>query len=244
MNLKRCAKFLEQKGYETAYFGKFHNGRLHFDTLSDEDPNDANVTSRMEKQYATIQEFVSKSTNCGIADRIFQGNPASLNIPKELQHHNVPWVLEGAINTLKDAVKTNAKLYMEIHLTYPHGSFDIKKNSRATPRGYLERAPDILHNFDVANACGENAHNYCKAAATLDEIVKIVYDEISADGVWENTLFLVLSDHSMAAKGTVYDAGSRTLGLISWPAAIPRGAVFPNITANIDVSTSLLAFWP
>jgi N-sulfoglucosamine sulfohydrolase len=83
---------------------------------------------------------------------------------------------------------------------------------------------------------------YCNNVQRLDVTLGKVLQVLVDEGVAGNTLILFNADHGMSfpfAKATVYDNGTRTPALLSWP-GMGKPQVFEELTCNIDQFPTVL----
>jgi N-sulfoglucosamine sulfohydrolase len=85
---------------------------------------------------------------------------------------------------------------------------------------------------------------YYDATARMDADVGRMLDELERRSLRRNTLIVFLSDNGPPfprEKGTLYDPGTRTPLILSWPDLIPAGSVFDNgLISTVDLAPTLL----
>jgi len=97
---------------------------------------------------------------------------------------------------------------------------------------FLENLPDIR----------KELAQYNDSAQRADISIGKVLDALAACPEFDNTIVYFSSDHGMPfpfSKATVYDSGTRTPALVSWP-WMGKARTFHNRTCNIDVLPTLL----
>lgn len=105
------------------------------------------------------------------------------------------------------------------HRTTPDG-FDHPNYAGLALRPYAPEeveVPDFLPDLPEVR---EDLANYYSAITRFDEWVGVVMDEFQKKGIFEETLFLVLSDHGMpflGAKATPFEGGQRCPLVVSCP---------------------------
>lgn len=105
-----------------------------------------------------------------------------------------------------------------------------EKDVEAPP--FLENLPQIRQEFA----------QYCNSAQRMDISIGKVLDVLQRSPEADNTVVFFSADHGMPfpfSKATVYDNGSRTPALISWP-GMGRPRSFEALTCNIDYLPTLL----
>ncbi|MHB1699962.1 MAG: sulfatase family protein [Acidobacteriaceae bacterium] len=115
------------------------------------------------------------------------------------------------------------------------GSYQVARELRAEDvevPSFLENLPPIRKEFA----------QYCNSAQRMDVSIGKVLDALRATPEAENTIILFSADHGMPfpfSKATVYNNGTRTPVLLSWP-HMGKPQVFEDLTSNIDILPTLL----
>ena len=98
--------------------------------------------------------------------------------------------------------------------------------------------------FDPPKVRAEVA-GYYNSIARLDAGIGLLIEQLKAQGLWENTLFIFISDHGAPftlAKNGNYEASVNVPMLISWPAANLRKGIETNaLVSSIDLLPTILA---
>ncbi|WP_152285638.1 sulfatase-like hydrolase/transferase [Flavicella marina] len=123
----------------------------------------------------------------------------------------------------------------------PHSIIEAKQSDKDA----LSAAP---YNFSYTN---DRRHIYAAMVYSLDRGVKELVDALKANGEFDNTLIVFLSDNGgrtdnigmgnntplRGAKGDTFEGGFRVPMFFHWPAKIPAGSVY-------DYPVSALDFYP
>lgn len=240
------ADLLGDVGYSTGFFGKHHNsfnGKLQTPQPHGADPNSDLEKTRMRRNNDRMVAEVQRTTGFRTVDRLYANNLHVLDIDSSLQHHNPEWITAGAIDYIDHHKQEPFFLYMA--MTLPHGPSpleSLKVDPRITPLGLLEEAPDCQPSReDVKRRVSEEGYPEHVAPMTwVDDSIGAVLAKLESEGLTENTIVLVLSDHSGKGKLTCYEDGVRTTALIRWPGRIAAGSRIDGMIANIDVAPMLL----
>jgi arylsulfatase A-like enzyme len=84
---------------------------------------------------------------------------------------------------------------------------------------------------------------FLAAIGWLDQQVGLLLDTLRETGLEEDTLVALTTDHGIAfprAKGTLYEPGVQTAGILRWPGRIPAGRTCTQRIPNIDLLPTLL----
>ncbi len=86
--------------------------------------------------------------------------------------------------------------------------------------------------------------NYYDTIAHMDDAIGEMMAELERRELRQNTLVIFLSDNGAPfprEKGTLYDAGTRTPLVFSWPGRIPVGTVYDRgLVSTVDLTPTLL----
>jgi arylsulfatase A-like enzyme len=85
---------------------------------------------------------------------------------------------------------------------------------------------------------------YYDAIGRMDEQIGLVLVELERRKLRDNTLVVFLSDNGAPfprEKGTLYDSGTRTPLILSWPRVIPAGTVYDRgLVTTVDLTPTIL----
>ena len=100
------------------------------------------------------------------------------------------------------------------------------------------------HNFTYSD---DKRHNYAAMVYSVDRGVKKLVDALVANGEFDNTLIVFLSDNGgrtdqgavntplRGAKGDTFEGGFRVPMLMPWPNQIPAGVTYPFNVSALDL---------
>ncbi len=98
---------------------------------------------------------------------------------------------------------------------------------------YLPDVPEVREDLAL----------YYDEIGRLDTWVGRVRGELIAQGVWDRTMVIFLSDNGRPfprCKTTVLDSGVRTPLIIRFPGRIPAGSVSPRLVSAVDLAPTIL----
>jgi arylsulfatase A-like enzyme len=238
------ASVLSDNGYTTGLVGKFHQGidEDEFEPVADDaDPTDPAVEARLERNYQTVVDIVE---NHGFdrAASVYEGNVNGMEIPDELTHQNMDWVTQGAVDFIEDNQDDPFFLFMAPTLVHsPRGEHQVRSDPRATPRGYLDEAPDVQPSREsVIERTREAGVDGPVDATWLDDGVGAVLDTLEECGLAEDTLVIFTSDHGdIEGKFTTYDRGARQPCLARLPGHTEDRGPCDDLVSNVDLAPTI-----
>jgi len=110
----------------------------------------------------------------------------------------------------------------------PHRSEDV------TVPPYLPDVPEVREDLAL----------YYDEIARLDSYVGKIMDELTEQGVEENTFVLFFSDNGRPFprdKTTLYDGGIKTPWLVRWPRRVRPGSLCRQLVSSVDIAPTVLA---
>jgi arylsulfatase A-like enzyme len=235
---------ISDSGYTTGLVGKFHQGidEEEFEPIPDDaDPTDPAVEARLEQNYQTVIDIV-ESHGFDHAASVYEGNVAGMELPDELTHQNMDWVTQGAVDFIENNQSDPFFLFMAPTLMHsPRGEDQIRSDPRATPRGYLDEAPDVQPSRESIRRRTDEAEIDGPVDATwLDDGVGAVLDTLEECGLAEDTLVIFTSDHGdIEGKFSTYDRGARQPCLARWPAVLDAQDPVTDLVSNVDLAPTL-----
>ena len=262
--LQTFPKLLQQEGYQTAVFGKWHlgTGPKHCPTGFD----DWAVLPGQGLYHNP--EFIFKGPDGGIR-RVVQGyvtdliTDMSLDWLKErdqekpfclLYHHKAPhreW----------EPDEKHAHLYLNEEIPEPDTLYDDYANrSSAAEAAKMRVGPDMKPmdlkcqiNHDLPEmelrkwAYQRYIKDYLRVIASIDDNVGRVLDYLDAEGLTENTLVIYtsdqgffLGDHGWYDKRFMYEESLRMPFVLRYPGEVEPGSVNEDIVTNVDFAPLFL----
>jgi arylsulfatase A-like enzyme len=257
------ARVLKRAGYATGVVGKWHLGRGFSERMEERglkplpessgykstwtrsgsaiDPRDAKINKLLEHNHEVLREEIRR---CGFdyAESFYWTNPEGFR-HWPLNFHNMEWVAQGALNFMDRNRDNPFFLYMNTtlhHIPHPQVSL-LRGDSRMTPAGYLDRAPDVMppregivDRVEAAGFLPETA--YC---TWLDDGIGAVLNGLKTRDLESDTLVILFSDNGTPAKGTLYEGGVNVPCLFRWKEQIPPGQVCRGLAQNLDFAPTI-----
>lgn len=257
---KTVAHYLKELGYRTGMVGKYHNDRISLKRPYlnfGDNAADPETARKLKEHYNQTLARVKKQTGFDVVDRLYWENKEAFPV-KEIQFDNTPWITEGAVQFIRESKDKPFFLYYSNPLPHgiavnekykgrsnPHTDVNMSiRDARATPEGMLEKIPDIqpsredvIRRVNEADTWGESTAEM----TWLDDSIGALLDTLGAEGIADNTVVVLLSDHQSSGKRTLYDIGIRVPMLVCWPGQIPPGSVCDELVANIDLVPTFIA---
>ena len=258
-------KLLQEGGYQTAIFGKWHLGigPEHCPTGFD----DWTVLPGQGRYHNP--EFIFKGPNGG-ARRTVQGyvtdliTDFSLNWLKQrdadkpfclMYHHKAPhrpWYPD----------EKHAHLYLNEEMPEPDTLYDDYSNRAAAAEAAKMRVGVHMHDRDLkceppAEDMSEHdlrkwayqryIKDYCRVVASIDTNVGRVLDYLDAEGLTENTLVIYtsdqgffLGDHGWYDKRFMYEESLRMPFILRYPKEVKPGSANADMILNLDFAPLFL----
>jgi N-sulfoglucosamine sulfohydrolase len=178
-------------------------------------------------------------------DVVHEADPAGFQLPTGKEAGSAKMVTEKDesgcaewVPTLRERPK-DKPFFLWLAALDPHRDYEANiipqphrpEDVRVPP--YLPDAPDTRRDLAL----------YYDEITRLDSFVGRVLDELTSQGVADNTVVVFLSDNGMAfprAKTTVLDSGIKTPLLVRWPAKVKPGTACGSLVSSVDLAPTFL----
>jgi len=215
--------FLQQQGYATAAFGKWHLGY---------EPGQ----HPLQKGFQYYYGFLS-------GGRSYFYQPAKDDLPgakTALIENRQQVQFEGY---LTDVLGDKAAAYISNNSHHPFFMY-WAPNAVHTP---MEASKEDLQRYS-----GHPRQQLAAMTFSLDRSVGKIIEVLKKQGIYDNTLIIFLSDNGGAHnnqsvnlplkgfKGNKYEAGHRVPMLVSWPKKFRKSNRFAGITSSLDIVPTVL----
>jgi N-acetylglucosamine-6-sulfatase len=242
-------QYLQQAGYRTGFFGKWHMGH------ESDDPRpgfDRWVSFRGQGDYY--------NPNLNIDGQRVEKEGYTTDI---LTDYAVQWLDEvkdkpfflylshKAVHAMFEPAKRHLGRYDQATLDYPKSMANTEENYRGRPRWVREQrnswhGVDYMYHgrmdFDTFY------RRYCETLLALDESVGRVLDALRKAGVDQSTLVFYMGDngfsfgeHGLIDKRHMYEESMRVPLLAYCPELIKPGTRISQMVQNLDIGPTVLA---
>ena len=257
-------RLLQEVGYKTGFVGKSHivehnivNNKKNWEKngfqtyAKNADPNDPAVSKKMFENHQKWTEVI-KEYGFDYANAFYAGNLREL-YNDSLNVHNVEWKNKAALEFIDENKEDPFFLYYSE--TVPHGPapYNIKNgkyfrgldsNPKFTGQGlvdadysYLPTREEIKK--EIKDLDKKVAHAWLR---WFDHAVGAVVDKLKAEGIYENTIIIITSDHGNynGGKTSLYESGTKVPLMMHWPNGIKPNQDYNELVQNIDFTPTFL----
>ncbi len=251
-------QLLQQAGYATGFFGKWHMGGDHDDPQRGFDKwvSFAGQGEYWPDRRGTAAEKVGAPMQLNVDGRHV---PQKGYITDELTDYALDWLKTVPTSKPFFLYLSHKAVHHEFVPADRHlGRYADKPLPVPASRLRQEHAPiwvqnqrNSWHGVDFpyqSDASLERLYrNYCETLLAVDESVGRVLDALRVRGQLDDTLVVYMGDngfgfgeHGLIDKRTAYDWSMRVPLLLQCPAVLKGGAAVEQMVANIDIAPTLL----
>jgi arylsulfatase A-like enzyme len=232
---------LKRNGYNTGMVGKWH--------LTNDRDNSG-------YDYDRIRDDVK---DCGFdfAEAIYKENMWGGWNADNHATHNMEHLTSEAIKFIQNAEEDQSPFFLYFNPTVPHSSSDVTdaleySDCRVTVEGTLSNPPDIPFGMtaDFNGDCrsyrqsvldrGGSDDDQMVGAVWVDDAVGSLIQTLESLEILDNTFILFQLDHGEAAKGSLYEGGSRIVQFVRYPDRIVEGSSFQGVVSTIDIAPTII----
>jgi arylsulfatase A-like enzyme len=254
-NRENLPRLLQEAGYHTGFVGKSHIidhhllGKTSYNELTNPMVSKTIAAQNHEFWVNRIKEFGFDYANAVYAANLKELHNDTLNV------HNVEWLTHAALDFIDQANEKPFFLYLS-H-TIPHGPapwikrngkyiFGLDADPQFTGEGFTDHDFSFMPQRNDIRAEIESMHDKDPDHAWLrwfDHSVGSIIQKLKENGLYENTLIVITSDHGNYnhGKATLYESGVKVPLLMHWPAGIRYpGSEYQELVQNIDFAPTFL----
>lgn len=241
---------LQQNGYETAFFGKWHMGRASAEPRRGFDQW---VSFRGQGPY------FDPTLNINGQEQAFEGYTASIVTDQALQWlqdrtSEEPFFMYLSHKNVHSPFSPHPQddgRYDDVEMPHPQSMKNIRENYRMKPDWVEEQRygwHGVEHMYHLGMASFDRRlRNYGESLYSMDREIGRVLDYLEQSGLAENTLVIYMGDngfmwgeHGLIDKRQMY-APSVRVPMLAWaPGTIEPGSTIEEMVQNIDVAPTIL----
>ena len=230
------ADLLQEAGYATGHFGKWHVGPVKSDS-----PTNPGAMG--------FDEWLSH-------DNFFELNPILSSNgapPNRIDGEGSGVVVDAAINFIADAQATEQPFFVVVWFGSPHEPYSGLEEDLALynnlPDQYAEKIVTLTSNhtgLQIRRPLREVLRERYAEITAMDRAIGQLRDYLEHTGLKNNTMLWYKGDNGTPSsgladsplrglKGTMYEEGIRVPSILEWPARIqlPRTTDVPAVTSDI-----------
>jgi len=240
---------LKKAGYTTGMVGKNHviqvNGLKRFKNF-DGDAKSPENASKLKENYEHVCQAIRE---CGFdyASRIYHNNPDFLGL-REVAVHNMDWITEGGVEFIKQNHDRSEPFFLYFATTLPHGPTEAERAWNANPlitaEGYIKQAPRVQPPRTTIperiKAAGLKPTDDTCNMLWVDDALGALLKTLKDTGELDNTVIFFFNDQWMEAKGTVYEGGAHTPGIVWRSGGFKAGHLCDALTTSVDFAPTIL----
>ncbi len=243
-------EYLQQAGYQTAFFGKWHMGHGR------DDPRpgfDKWVSFKGQGVYYAPElnvdgEHVKREGY--ISDLLTDYTLDWLEKERDPDKPFFAYLSHKAVHAMFKPAKRHLGKYDNVELTYPASMANTEENYKGKPlwvkaQRYSWHGVDYMYHgqmdFDTFY------RRYCETLLGIDDSVGRVLDYLEEHDMAEDTMVMYMGDngfcfgeHGLIDKRHMYEPSMRIPFLAHCPELIKPGTVVPQMVQNIDVAPTVL----
>jgi arylsulfatase A-like enzyme len=228
----------------TGIVGKWHLGTKPINSYQENgDPNNPNIKAKLLEDYISMQQDI-KSKGFDYVDALYNGNPKDHDL-HSLHFHNVEWVTSKGLEFLNECISSNKQFFLYYSTTVPHSpnpTESMNINEYVTHRGILDSTEILPSGMLTRREIIELANSQRKIKpymTWLDQGIGALVRRLKQEGIYDNTMIIMMSDHQSRGKFTNYE-GTRVPLLIKPAGWDNRHVERFELVANIDILPTIL----
>ena len=256
-------RFLQQAGYQTAFFGKWHMGETESGSVRSDDPQpgfDHWLSFSGQGHYWPVMR------NGKVNQLNINGEhvPQRGYITDELTDYTLDWLANGrdankpffvylshkAVHADFTPPERYEDLYADAEIAVPASQADTEENYRGKPM-WVKNQRNSWHGVDFPYHSTldvqEYKRRYHQTLTAVDDSIGRITEWLTANGLADNTIVMLMGDngflfgeHGLIDKRNAYEESMRVPLLMYVPGLDEPGRVVEEIAANIDIGPTVL----
>ncbi len=243
-------QYLQQTGYQTAFFGKWHMGHGTDDPRSGFDKwvsfkgqgvyydPELNVDGERIHRQGYISDLLTDYAVDWLEKERDQEKPFFL------------YLSHKAVHAMFKPAERHLGRYENVELEYPANMANTEENYKGKPR-WVKEQRNSWHGVDYMYH-GDMDFNtfyrrYCETLLGVDDSIGRVLNYLEKTGLADDTLVMYMGDngfvfgeHGLIDKRHMYEESQRVPFLAQCPNMIKPGTVVERLVQNIDIAPTVL----
>jgi arylsulfatase A-like enzyme len=243
-------QYLQNQGYQTAYFGKWHMGH---DSDAPRPGFDKWVSFRGQGEYydgVLNVDGESVKSDGYITDLLTDYTIGWLENAKNNDKPFFAYLSHKAVHAMFEPAKRHLGKYDKIKIEYPKSMANSTKNYKNKPQ-WVKAQRNSWHGVDYMYH-GEMDFDtfyrrYCETVLGIDDSIGRILDFLEDNGLDKNTVVMYMGDngfsfgeHGLIDKRQMYEESMRVPFLAYAPGLIKEGTVIKRMVQNIDIAPTVL----
>jgi len=251
--LKFFPEYLQEAGYKTGFFGKWHMGG------GTDDPRpgfDRWVSFRGQGHYYSPRPAWTLNVD---GKRV----PQKGYITDELTDYALDWLdtldhkdpffvylSHKAVHARFDPAERHKDKYADIEIETPATQANTAENYEGKPM-WVKNQRNSWHGVDFPYHSSLNIkgyyRDYCRCMLAVDDSVGRVRKYLADNNLSEDTVVMLMGDngflfgeHGLIDKRNAYEESMRVPLVIEGPSIFTKGATIESVVANIDIGPTIL----
>jgi arylsulfatase A-like enzyme len=249
--------YLQESGYETSFFGKWHMGG-HGD--SPQPGFDYWLSFAGQGNYYPVKDNQGRVNKINInGERV----PQKGYITDELTDYAIDWLdsrstdkpffmylSHKAVHSNFAPAKRHEQQYADVEIHVPASQADTKENYLGKPM-WVKNQRNSWHGVDFPYHSDLNVQEYKRqyhrALSAVDESLGRIMQYLKDNNLEKNTVIMLMGDngfmfgeHGLIDKRNAYEESMRVPLLAYAPGYLEKGLVVDEMVANLDIAPTVL----